>query len=202
MARLGIYGGTFDPPHVGHLILACEALEQLHLDRLLWVLTADPPHKQGRTISPVADRLDLLQAALAGNEEFVLSRVDIDRPPPHFAVDTVRLLREAHPGAVLAYVMGGDSLRDLPTWHDPASFVNAVDEIGVMRRPGDEVDPAALERALPGVMDKVRWIRAPLIEISAYDIRLRAKQGRSFRYYLLPGVYEVVVEKGLYRETA
>ena len=92
--RIGIFGGTFDPPHLGHLILAAEAGCQLMLDRLLFVLTADPPHKQGRQITPMEDRLAMLEAALFDNPDFELSRVEIDRPGPHYAVDTIKLLRE------------------------------------------------------------------------------------------------------------
>jgi nicotinate-nucleotide adenylyltransferase len=146
--RIGIFGGTFDPPHLGHLILAAEASDQLGLDLLLFVLTPDPPHKQGQQISSMQDRLQMLQAAIAGNRAFSLSRVDIDRPPPYFAVDTVRLLAYDYPGADLIYLMGGDSLHDLPTWHTPQEFIEAVSGIGVMRRPGT-IDLSSLEPALP-----------------------------------------------------
>ncbi|MCX8025419.1 MAG: adenylyltransferase/cytidyltransferase family protein, partial [Thermanaerothrix sp.] len=92
MSRLGIFGGTFDPPHVGHLILASEAADQLHLDRVLWVLTPDPPHKRGQPITPLAIRLKLVMAAIQEDPLFELSRVEIDRPGPHYAVDTLRIL--------------------------------------------------------------------------------------------------------------
>src|SRR4030042_4938152 len=101
--RLGIFGGTFDPPHVGHLILADEARVQLGLERVLWVLTPNPPHKMDQAITPLVDRLDMLRAALGDALHFELSRVDIDRPPPHYAVDTVRLLRRHHPDDTLVY---------------------------------------------------------------------------------------------------
>ena len=116
--RVGIFGGTFDPPHVGHLILAEECRTQLRLDRLLWVVTNQPPHKLDQTLSPVEKRVEMVQLSIAGNSHFELSRVDIDRPGPHYAVDTVRLLQEQLPEAELFYLMGGDSLHDLPTWHD------------------------------------------------------------------------------------
>ena len=197
--RIGIFGGTFDPPHQGHLILAEEAEFQLGLDRLLWVLTADPPHKQGQPITPLEVRLDLLRAAIGENPRFELSRVDIDRPGPHFALDTVRLLREANPNAELAYLIGGDSLRDLPTWHSPADFVRSVDVLGVMRRPGDRVDLTALEAELPGLQKTVRYIDAPLLEISSSQIRQRVSEGRPYRYYVPREVYHLIQARHLYR---
>jgi nicotinate-nucleotide adenylyltransferase len=196
--KLGIFGGTFDPPHTGHLVLAAEARFQLGLDRVLWVLTPDPPHKPRRRITPLESRLDLLLAAIAGNAGFELSRVDIDRPPPHFAVDTVRLLRQQHPGSELAYLMGGDSLHDLPGWHRPQEFLDAIDHLGVMRRPGDRLDLCALENRLPGLECKARLLNAPLLEISATEIRRRAARGEPFRYFLPPQVYELILERGLY----
>ena len=143
--RLGIFGGTFDPPHVGHLILATEAQYQLQLERVLWVLTPCPPHKAGQSITPVEERLELLCTTLDDNEDFQLSRVDLDRQPPHYAVDTVNLLHKAYPATKLVYLMGGNSLRDLPTWHNPQAFVLACDEIGVMERPGREYNLPELE---------------------------------------------------------
>lgn len=197
--RIGILGGTFDPPHVGHLILADEAFAQLGLDRLLWVLTPDPPHKQGRRITPLADRLELLQAALADNSVFELSRVDIDRPPPHYSLGTIQELRRIHPQDALIYLIGGDSLHDLPTWHRPHDFLDAIDGLGVMRRPGDAVDLAGLEADLPLLRSKVEWIHAPLLEISGTYIRRLAASGGPFRYYVRPAVYELIQERNLYR---
>lgn len=198
--RLGIFGGTFDPPHVGHLILAAEAFEQLHLDRLLWVLTPDPPHKQNQIISNEKMRLELLRLAISDSPQFELSRVELDRPGPHYALDTVRLLREQFPGWELFYLIGGDSLRDMPTWHEPQALVRAVDAFGVMRRPGVAFDMPALEATLPGITQKVIFLDVPLLEISSTEIRARLAQGRTARYYLLPRVYERIVKKGYYRQ--
>lgn len=197
--RLGIFGGTFDPPHHGHLILAAECYDQLSLDRLLFVLTPDPPHKQGRYISPISDRLAMVEAAIARDPVFELSRIDIDRPPPHYAVDTLALLAEQHPGAELIYLMGSDSLVDLPTWHAPHRFVLACDEIGVMCRPGEEIDLVELESQLPGIQEKVRFVQAPLLEISSSEIRRRASAGRHYRHYLPEPVYELILSRGLYK---
>jgi len=169
--RLGIFGGTFDPPHVGHLILADEARVQLSLERVLWVLTPNPPHKRDQVITPLEDRLDMLHAELGDDQHFELSRVDIDRPPPHYAVDTVHLLRQRYPDDTLVYLIGADSLVELPIWHTPREFVLACDEIGVMRRLGEAPDLEALEGALPGLKDRLRWVCAPLVEIASTQIR-------------------------------
>jgi nicotinate-nucleotide adenylyltransferase len=197
-ARIGLFGGTFDPPHLGHGILAAEAFEQLHLTRLLWVLTPVPPHKTGQVITPVEHRLAMVQRALEPFPEYELSRLELDRQPPHYAVDTVRAALERYPGAKVIYLIGGDSLHDLPSWHTPDAFVEACGEIGVMRRPGDSVDLAALEAALPGLRERVAFVDAPLLEISSHEIRQRASSGRSFRQYLLPSVYQYIVEHHLY----
>ncbi len=196
--RIGIFGGTFDPPHVGHLILADEARHDLRLDRLLWVLTPDPPHKQGQQITPCEIRQALVLAALEGNPDFELSRVEIDRPGPHYALDTVTLLAEQFPGAELFYLIGEDSLRDLPTWHHPHEFVAALAGLGVMRRPGGTADLTAVEAAIPGISAKIHWVEAPLLEISSREIRQRAAEGRPYRNYLPLGVARLVEELGLY----
>ena len=161
LARLGIFGGTFDPPHLGHLILAAEALDQLNLDRVLWVLTPEPPHKHGQNRQSLDDRLGMLHVAISEFPSFQLSRVDIDRSPPHYAVDTVRLLAQQYPLSELIYLIGGDSLRDLPRWHKPLELVAACKSLGVMRRPEAHFDLARLEESLPGVTRKILNIDAP-----------------------------------------
>ena len=197
-ARVGVLGGTFDPPHLGHLILASEALTQLQLTRLLWVLTALPPHKQDNAIAPVEDRLAMLRLALAGETAFELSTVDIDRPGPFYTLDTLRLLKHRNPSDEMILVLGGDSLHDLPDWHRPAELVAACTEIGVMRRPGDAIDLSALETRLPGLTAKVRFVDAPLLEISSHQIRERIRRHQSFKYYVPPTVHEFILSHGLY----
>ncbi len=199
MGRLGVFGGTFDPPHLGHLILADEAQSQLCLEQVLWILTPDPPHKEGQMLTALEHRLDMLAAAISSNPSFHISRVDIDRSPPHYAVDTVKLLAETYPRDELVYLMGGDSLHDLPTWHDPRQFVYACDGMGVMRRPGVRVVLNSLEKTLPGLTQKVRFIDAPLLEISSSDIRSRAAQGKPIRYYVPAAVYQIIRERKLYQ---
>lgn len=197
--RIGVFGGTFDPPHVGHLILAAEARDQLRLERILWVVTPQPPHKLGRAITPLAVRMDLVQAAIRQDPAFVLSPVEMQRPAPHYSADTVRILAEQNPGAELFYLMGGDSLHDLPTWMRPREFLACLSGVAVMRRPQDTVDLVRLERVLPGITAKVHFVDAPLLEISSTAIRERAAHGQHFRYFLPPLVYDLVMKEGLYR---
>jgi len=200
--RFGIFGGTFDPPHIGHLILAAEAWYQLELDQVLWVLTPRPPHKRQQKITPLQTRLKLVNAAIRDCAQFQISRVEIDRPPPHFAVDTVRLLQKSYPHAELIYIMGGDSLHDLPTWHASQDFVAACHTLGVMRRPGDEINLSALEAQIPTITSKVRFVEAPLLEIAASQIRSRIRQGKPFRYYLPEAVFQIIQNEQLYQKTS
>lgn len=198
-ARIGVFGGTFDPPHMGHLILAAEARAQLQLSRLLWVLAAVPPHKVGSTISAVEDRLAMLRLAVQDEDSFEISMIDIERPGPHFTLDTLRLLSEQNPGSQMILVIGGDSLHDLPDWHRPTEVVTACAEIGVMRRPGDEIDLSALEAKLPGLIAKVRFVDAPLLEISSHEIRERVMKNLPFKYYVPLAVHHFIVSHGLYQ---
>lgn len=197
--RMGIFGGTFDPPHVGHLILAIEAFDQLHLDKVLWVLTPNPPHKIGKEITSTEIRLEMVEASIGDDPAFQLSRVDIDRPGPHYMRDTVDLLRLEFPAASLVFLMGGDSLRDLPTWHEPVDFVRSCDHLGVMHRVGEKIDLDLLEKKIPGISHKVEFIEAPILEISSQKVRQLVSLGKPYRYYLLPSVFEIIQSKGLYR---
>ncbi len=194
----GVFGGTFDPPHLGHLILADEARVSLDLERVLWVVTGAPPHKTDRTISPADLRWEMVAAAIGDTPAFEPSSVDLDRPGPHFAVDTLDALRRQGYER-LAYIMGSDSLHDLPSWHDPKAFVAACDVIGVMRRPGVQLDLDALEEQLPGLTARLRFFEAPFIGISGHDIRQRVHDGRAFWYLVLPSVGSVIEKNGLYR---
>jgi nicotinate-nucleotide adenylyltransferase len=197
--RLGIFGGTFDPPHVGHLILAAEARDQLDLDCTIWVLTPDPPHKRGQNISPLSQRLKMVELAVSEDGGFQLSHVDIDRPGPHYSVDTVEILKKKYSDQALIYLMGGDSLHDLPNWHQPHEFMGLLDGIGVMRRPGDDIDLSELLRELPELSEKLNFVTAPLLEISAEQIRRRAREDRAFRYYLLPSIYAFIRRENIYK---
>jgi nicotinate-nucleotide adenylyltransferase len=197
--RIGIFGGSFDPPHVGHLILAGEAVDFLKLDQLLWILTPDPPHKTELSLADWQHRLAMLESCLVDNPQFEISRIDIDRPAPHYAVDTMHILSSQYPSDELIYIMGGDSLRDLPDWHKPLEFVQACHSIGVMHRPGDQIDLEKLEFVLPGLKSKVQFMEAPLLSISSREVRQRILEKRSFRYYLPRSVFTYIEENHLYK---
>lgn len=199
--RIGLFGGTFDPPHLGHLILASEAQYQLEITRLLWTLTPEPPHKQDQPITPVEHRLAMVNLAIAENPFFELSHVELDRAGPHYTLDTIKLVAEQNPQAEIVPVIGGDSLHDLPTWHRPQELLYAAHWIGVMRRPGESANLEALERELPGISSKVHYVDAPLLEIASREIRSRIADGRPFRYYLPDAVYHYINQHHLYHQT-
>lgn len=198
--RIGIFGGTFDPPHIGHQILAMEAYDELKLDKLYWVLAPNPPHKLGLEIAPLDLRIKMVKAAIQHDKIFEFSSVDIDRPGPHYVLDTIRVFRNQHPDGELFFLMGGDSLRDLHTWHQPHEFVSACDWLGVMHRPGDKIDLVNIELTFPGITPKTRFIEAPLLEISSNQIRKLISSGKPYRYYLPPEVYKIVIKNNLYKD--
>jgi nicotinate-nucleotide adenylyltransferase len=195
--RIGILGGTFDPPHIGHLILAEYAREALDLKRLLFVPAADPPHKRDENKAPVEHRLALLERTIATNDHFQISHVDIDRPGPHYSLDMVRIIGEAYPDAELYFVMGGDSLHDLPKWHRPADLIQLC-KLAVMRRPDEVVQPDMHEAILPGLAERVVMIDAPLVGISSTMIVERIQAGRSVRYLVPETVLAYILENRLY----
>jgi nicotinate-nucleotide adenylyltransferase len=197
--KIGIFGGTFDPPHIGHLILAEEAQVQLELDHVLWVLTPFPPHKKMQKICPLNDRMTMVLLAIAGNDKFSLSRVDIDRQPPHYAVDTVAQLREKSPKAEFYYLMGADSLNDLLTWHEPVQFVTLCHGIGIMIRHGESPVTTNLEAEITGLTDKLHFLQTPRIEISGTDIRRRVGNGMQFRYFVPEKIYHYILNHKLYQ---
>lgn len=203
MGRLiGVFGGTFDPPHHGHRILAYEAQLELGLDRVLWVVTGDPPHKPDRMITPAQHRVAMVSMVVEDEKSFELSRVELDRQPPHYAVETLELLRNEWPDEELVYLMGGDSLMELPTvWHKPGEFVDLVNRIGVMRRPTTEVDMDWLNSVLPGIETKVQFFNAPLVDISSSLIRARVRAGKAYKHFLPARIAQYIEREDLYRSS-
>jgi nicotinate-nucleotide adenylyltransferase len=196
---IGIFGGTFDPPHLGHIILAECGRGALGLDRVLWVLTPDPPHKPDWPITPAEHRLAMVQAVIGDNRGFELSRVDLDRPPPHYAHGTMEILKTQYPRTQLVYLMGSDSLRDLTAWNQPERFVSLCDALGVMQRTGASYDLGHLESAIPGIEEKLRFFDAPFVDISGRDIRQRVREGAPYRYLVTDSVARIIVRRDLYR---
>ncbi|MFN3308071.1 MAG: nicotinate-nucleotide adenylyltransferase [Anaerolineales bacterium] len=197
--RIGILGGTFDPIHLGHLILAEEALYQLRLDVILFLITPFPPHKTEQEITHLGHRLKMLDLAIESNPYFRVSRVDIDRQPPHYAVDSLEIIRKLSPQSKIFYLMGGDSLRDLPRWHRAEQFVHVCDGIGVMRRRIEGETFTDLFQPFPELQEKVVFLTAPQFDISSREIRNRVSLGLPFRYFLPPSVYAYILSQGLYQ---
>jgi len=197
--RIGVFGGTFDPPHLAHLILAEEARFQLDLSLVLWVLTPNSPLKNARAISPWKQRHELLSAALKNNANFQISRVDIDRPAPHYTFETLQIIKQEYLDAEIVFIMGGDSLRDLPEWKNPQEILTNSIQIGVMRRPGSDFNLIELENVIPGLQEKIVWVDAPLLEISGNEIRARLKTGEPVRYFLPAEVFQIIEAKKYYQ---
>ena len=200
--RVGIFGGTFDPPHIGHLILAEEAWFQLKLDAVIIVPAGDPPHKRNRRLSAAASRVRMVKAAIVGNDHFVLSRVDVDRPGPHYTIDMVRLLRDSLPaGSELFFLMGSDSLRDLPNWHLADRLV-AICRLVALARHDVTLDWEYLEGALPGLHARVIQLDMPELEIASHILQERIRTGQPIRYQVPEAVEAIIAAEGLYRERA
>jgi nicotinate-nucleotide adenylyltransferase len=196
---LGILGGTFDPIHLAHLMMAQAAQETLALDRVLFVPAGDPPHKQG-AISPAYHRRAMVELALAGSPEFELCPVDLDRPGPHYSTATVELIRRQHNLSAddCFFIIGGDSLLDLPEWHNPAALVSLC-RLAVMHRPGYQPDTTALERRLPGLTGRLNWVPLPQIDLAASEIRNRVRRGQSIRFWVPEPVRHYIARYRLYQ---
>jgi nicotinate-nucleotide adenylyltransferase len=197
--RVALMGGTFDPIHIGHLILAEEACDQLGLSEVYIAPAGDPPHKQDRRLAPVEDRLHMVETAIAGNPVFRASRIDADRPGPHYTVDTVRLFRQQLPrDTELYFLMGFDSLAELPGWDRPAELIAACHLVALTRY-NVPVDWPALEARLPGLRERVTLLDMPELEIASHHIQARVRAGRSIRYLVPDGVRDYILEHGLYK---
>lgn len=197
--RLGILGGTFDPIHIGHLILAEEAWYQLGLEKVLLVPAGDPPHKRDRRLTPVKHRVAMIELAIADNPHLELSRVDVDRPGPHYTVDMVRLHLERYgPGTDLYFLMGLDSLADLPNWHEPKRLVELCNLVA-LSRPDSGFDWDTLEERLPAVRWRVIFLPMPELQISSQMLQQRVRQGRPLRYQVLPAVEQYIQDHCLYQ---
>jgi len=196
--RVGVFGGTFDPIHIGHLVAAEETRVQLKLERVVFVPAGLPPHKLANHISPVEHRLAMVQLAIASNPYFTVSRVDIDRFGPCYTVETMELLRdEWGPGVELYFIMGSDSLADILTWYKPERLIRLC-RLAVVKRPGYDVDIRELDRLLPGIASRVQFINSPLIDVASCDIRRRVREGLSIKYQVPEAVERYIYEHGLY----
>ncbi|GIK74625.1 MAG: putative nicotinate-nucleotide adenylyltransferase [Chloroflexota bacterium] len=199
LRRVGILGGTFDPIHIGHLILAEEAWFQLQLDRVYLAPAGDPPHKVGRQLAPVRDRLHMAELATADIDYIIVSSIDADRPGPHYTSDMVRLLQaEAGSNTEIYFLMGMDSLRDLPTWHEAAWLVEHARLVALSRH-DVKLNWDALEAALPGIRSRVIILDMPELEIASHVIQQRVRNGQPIRHMVPRSVEAYIHKHNLYR---
>ena len=193
----GLFGGTFDPPHLGHLAVAEACADAAGLGRVVWMPAATSPHKQDRAQTPAAVRLAMVEAAIQGNDRFQASDHEIQRDGVSYTVDTVRELTEAGVEG-LALIVGGDSLAGFPTWREPREIVRRARLI-VYRRPGDSVRLGEL----PGwLAEAVTVVEGPPLDLSSTAIRARVAAGQTVRYLVPDGVREIIDREGLYRRPA
>lgn len=200
--RLGIFGGSFDPVHNGHLLLAECCREEQRLDEVWFLPAAAPPHKLGAVLAPPKARLEMLELATSGNDAFRVSSLEIDRGGVSYTVETLRAIRGQYPQAELFLLMGADSLRDLPTWREPGGILELAIPVVVRRAGAAEPDFEPLASLVHD--DRLRMIRAsqvvmPLMELSSTDLRQRAGDGRSLRYRIPRAVEKYIETQGLYR---
>ena len=198
--RLGLLGGTFNPPHIGHLVCAQQAWSQLGLDRVLLVPVHRPPHKEA-VDDPGADmRVALCEAAVAGDERLGVSRAEADVPGRSFTVDTLNRLHDARPEDQLTFIVGGDMAASLPQWREPRAILELC-TIGAAARDGVGRDDVLerLDRELPGASDRIRFFDMPRIDISSTLIRRRVAAGEPVRYLVPDAVAASIEREGLYR---
>ncbi len=192
---MGVFGGTFDPPHVGHLVAAVNALHGARLDRVLLVVANEPWQKLGeREISPAADRLAMVDAAVEGVDGLEASDIEIRRGGRSYTVDTLRELAEEDPTRTLSLILGSDAVAGLPTW-EGVEDLPALADIVVVERPGTE-------GARPPEGFRYEVVEVPLLDVSSTDVRARVLDGRPLDYLLTPGVIRCIVDRGLYRDGA
>jgi nicotinate-nucleotide adenylyltransferase len=197
VARLGLLGGTFNPPHIGHLVCAQEAWLQLGLDEVLLVPVHTPPHKEAPDDPGVEARVELCELAVAGDPRLGVSRVDADVPGASWTVDTLGRLHERHPEHALTFIVGGDMARSLPSWREPEAILELA-ELGVAER--EDVRRADILDALDGLdVSRVRFFDMPRLDVSSTLIRRRAAAGQPIRYLVPDPVAAAVQRNGIYR---
>ena len=201
MGDIGILGGTFNPPHMGHLVMAQEALDQLDLDRVVLMPVAVPPHKEAREDPGAAARLELCRLAVAGDERFEVSSLEIDRGGASFTVDTLKELHDVEPEHDLTFIVGGDMAQSLPAWREPEAIL-ALARLAVAEREGVRREDIArrLEPLHGG--DRVVFFDMPRVDVSSSSIRRRVAEGRPIRYLVPDAVAAAIAEQGLYRQPA
>lgn len=200
--RVGVFGGTFDPVHLGHLILAEQCREQAALDQVLFVPALLPPHKQQQPLTSFGQRVEMLNLAISGNPAFRVEELEKNRAGPSYTVDTLTQLRHDRPGDEFCFIVGSDSLHDMHLWYQPARILELATLLVVARADFPTFSVQELKNSLHLAQEftlKYQVIEAPLITIASRDIRQRIATGRSVRYLIPRAVEAYIAEKGLYR---
>jgi len=196
--RVGLLGGTFNPPHLGHLVCAQEAHAALGLDRVLLVPVHEPPHKGVEQDPGVEHRVELCRRAVAGDDRLEVSLAEAEVPGPSFTVATLRRLHDDRPGDQLTFIVGGDMALSLPAWREPEAILDLA-ELGVAEREGvRRADIAECLAPLAGASERVRFFDMPRLDISSSLIRRRAAAGSPIRYLVPDAVADYVAREGLY----
>jgi nicotinate-nucleotide adenylyltransferase len=199
--HIGVFGGTFDPVHTGHLVLAERCREAAGLDAVWFLPSYQPPHKAGVPVTRFEYRMDMTGLAIVGQPAFAVNGIERELPPPSYTAHTLEALKERHPADTFSLIVGADCLPDLPKWHMPARILEQAALI-VVPRPGVELwDAKRLANALAidERMIRLAMVDSPLVEIASRDIRKRVSEGRSIRYLVPRAVEEYIREKGLYK---
>lgn len=197
--KIGIFGGTFDPVHMGHMIICEQVMDELVLDRIVFVPGGIPPHKEASSVRASAeDRLALVEEAVAGNERFSVDRVEIDAGRAMHSVETVQILKERSPQDEWFFITGADEVSNLLTWKDPDRLLEEVVMVAATR-PG--YDLSRLDHLEDGLQnfDRIFPVECSRVDISATNIRRRMLQGKSIRYLVPEKVHQMIEEKELYR---
>jgi nicotinate-nucleotide adenylyltransferase len=197
--KIGLLGGTFDPIHMGHLVIAEEVRLKLALDEVLFIPAGQPWLKSERRVAPGEHRLEMLKLAIGSNPHFKVSTIELERPSASYSVDTVLALKDELGAEVeLYFIAGFDALAELPIWKEPSRLLELC-QIVAVRRPGyAELDWRSLEQAIPGVSSRVVVVDVPQIDISSTQIRERAAEGLSIRYLVPEAVEGYILKHRLY----
>lgn len=197
--KIGVFGGTFDPIHLGHLIVAEEAAERLGLEKVFFVPAKDPWRKPRKDVADAVDRLKMVRLAVEGNPRFSVSTVDMEREGPSYSVDTLEDLRRSEgASADFHFILGYDALADLPNWREPGRLADIAHLVAVVR-PGYRVDWSALERVVANAQERIALLEIPEVGISSTELRRRVAEGRSIRYWVPESVDAYIRSQGLYR---
>ena len=195
--RIGLMGGTFDPIHFGHLILAEQAWEKYNLDRVLFITAADPPHKAGLDVTDARHRFEMTRLAVEGNDHFEISTVELDRPGPSYTIDTIRQVLGLYGEGTCVYLLvGADEARTFLSWRDPYG-IKELATVVVANRPGCPVSDA-LSALPPDLADGIEPLSMPGVDISSTDLRERVSLSRSIRYLVPDAVEEYIMSTNLY----